>query len=200
MGRLIRWMPPRSAATVPNVFAIALNEGAELRSLEPWQAEEFLAHIDRARENVDPWVPWASRSTDLESARATLQRYADLAARDAGRLYGIWLDGTLVGGTMFVAFDAAAGKCEIGCWLEPAGQGRGLITKAAEHLIDWVVRTRGIHRVEWITRPDNTASSNVARRLGMRLDGVLREDYLHQGTRHSSEVWSLLAPEWLARG
>lgn len=178
------------------MFAINLGDGGELRPLEPWQAEEFLAHMDRARAAVDPWIPWASRSTDLDSARATLQRYADLAARDAGRLYGIWLDGTLVGGVMFVHFDAVAGKCEIGCWLEPAGQGRGLVTRAAGHLIDWAVRVRGIHRVEWLTRPSNISSSNVARRLGMRLDGVLREEFLYQGVRHDTEVWSLLAPEW----
>ena len=181
------------------MFAIVLDDKAELRPLEPWQADEFLAHLDRARAAVDPWIPWASRSTDLDSARATLQRYADLAARDGGRLYGIWIDGTLVGGTMFVAFDAAAGTCEIGCWLEPAGQGRGLITRAAEHLVDWAVRVRGIHRVEWHTRPDNTASSNVARRLGMRLDGVLREQFSYRGVRHDTEVWSLLAPEWVGR-
>jgi len=178
------------------MFLIDLGDGAELRPLEPWQAEEFLAHLDRARETVDPWVPWASRSTDLESARGSLRRYADLGARDAGRLYGIWLDGTLVGGTMFVSFDVVAGTCELGCWLEPAGQGRGLITRAAGHLVDWAVRVRGIHRVEWLTRPDNTASSNVARRLGMRLDGVMREDYLHLGVRYDTEVWALLAPEW----
>ncbi|MEV0597020.1 GNAT family N-acetyltransferase [Nonomuraea cavernae] len=178
------------------MFAILLGDGAELRPLEPWQAGEFLAHLDRARDAVDPWVPWASRSTDLDSARASLQRYADLAARDAGRLYGIWLDGTLVGGTMFVSFDTAAGLCEIGVWLEPAGQGRGLITRAAGCLVDWAVRVRGIHRVEWRTRPDNLASRNVAQRLGMRLDGVLREDYLYLGVRHDTEVWSLLAAEW----
>lgn len=182
------------------MFSVRVGDGAELRPLEVWQAAEFLAHMDRARESVDPWIPWASRSTNLESARATLTRYAESAARDGGRIYGIWLDGTLVGGTMFVSFDAATGKCEIGCWLEPAGRGRGLITRAAEHLIDWAVRERGMHRIEWITRPDNTASSNVARRLGFRLDGVLREDFPYRGTRYDSEVWSLLAPEWLARG
>ncbi|MEV4759412.1 GNAT family protein [Micromonospora sp. NPDC049559] len=182
------------------MFVIDLGDGAELRPLEPWQAEEFLAHMDRARATVDPWIPWASRSTDLDSARATLQRYADLAARDAGRLYGIWLDGMLVGGTMFVSFDATYGVCEIGCWLEPAGRGRGLITRAATHLVDWAVRVRGIHRVEWHCRTDNTASGNVARRLGMRLDGVLREEFLHQGVRYDTEVWSLLAPEWRGDG
>jgi RimJ/RimL family protein N-acetyltransferase len=169
--------------------------GAQLRPLEPWQATEFLAHMDRARATVDPWIPWAGISTDLDSARATLQRYADLAARDAGRLFGIWLDGTLVGGTMFVAFDADAGTCEIGCWLEPAGQGRGLVTRAVRVLIDWAVHTRGIHRVEWHCRPDNTASGAVARRLGMRLDGVLREVYPYRGVRHDLEIWSLLTAE-----
>jgi RimJ/RimL family protein N-acetyltransferase len=180
------------------VFTILLGDGAELRPLEPWQAEEFLAHMDRARETVDPWIPWAGRSTDLESARAALQRYADMAARDAGRLYGIWLDGTLVGGTMFVKFDPAAGTCEIGCWLEPAGRGRGLVTRAVRELIDWAVGARGVHRVEWLTRPDNTASGNVARRLGMRLDGVLRSAYPYRGVRHDVEVWSMLATDWPA--
>jgi ribosomal-protein-serine acetyltransferase len=177
------------------MFTVPLTGGAELRPLEPWQAAEFLAHMDRARATVDPWIPWAGVSTDLDTARATLQRYADLAARDAGRLFGIWLDGTLVGGTMFVAFDAAAGTCEIGCWLEPAGQGKGLITTAVRLLVDWAVHTRGIHRVEWRCRPDNTASSAVARRLGMRRDGVLREVAPYRGVRHDLEIWSLLAGE-----
>jgi ribosomal-protein-serine acetyltransferase len=182
------------------MYTIDLGGGAELRSLEPWRAGEFLAHMDRARESVDPWIPWASLSTDLESATATLQRYAELAARDAGRLYGIWLDGTLVGGTMFVAFDATAGNCEIGCWLEPAGTGRGLITRAARLLIDWAIVERGLFRVEWHCRPDNTNSINVARRLGMQLDGVLRGAYLYGGVRHASQIWAVIAPDWTAAG
>jgi ribosomal-protein-serine acetyltransferase len=175
------------------MYATDLDGGAELRPLEPWQAGEFLAHIDRARATVDPWIPWASRSTDLASATATLQRYADLAARDAGRIYGIWLDGTLVGGTMFVSFDAGNGNCEIGCWLEPAGTGRGLITRAVRLLIDWAFQERGMHRIEWHCRPDNAASIAVAKRLGMQLDGTMRSSYLYQGVRYDSQIWALVA-------
>jgi ribosomal-protein-serine acetyltransferase len=178
------------------VFAVDLGGGATLRPLEPWQAEEFLAHMDRARETVDPWIPWASRSTDLDSARATLRRYADLQARDAGRIYGIWLEGTLVGGTMFVAFDTGTGVCEVGCWLEPAATGRGLVTAAVGVLLDWAFRARGLHRAEWHCRPDNVASSNVARRLGFTLDGRLRESYPWKGVRHDTEIWAILAPDW----
>jgi ribosomal-protein-serine acetyltransferase len=180
------------------VYAITLSTTppAELRPLEPWQAEEFLAHMDRARDTVDPWIPWAARSTDLASARETLQSYADKQAADSGRLHGIWLEGTLVGGVMFVRFETRTGNCEIGVWTEPAGAGHGLITTAARLLVEYAVRVRGMHRVEWITTPGNARSRAVAQRLGMRLDGVLRQEYPHNGVRHDAEVWSILADEW----
>ncbi|MGW2180877.1 GNAT family N-acetyltransferase [Streptomyces sp. NPDC001732] len=182
------------------MFAVYLgDDGAELRPLEIWQAQEFLTHMDRARELVDPWIPFASFATDLESARALLRRYAEKQAADTGRLYGIWLDGTLVGGVLFRIFDAESGNCEIGCWLEPAAQGRGLITRASRKLIDWAVHERGMHRVEWIASAANRRSVAVAERLGMKRDGVLRESYLYRGERHDSEIWSVLAHEWRAR-
>jgi ribosomal-protein-serine acetyltransferase len=178
------------------MYAIPLAEGAELRPLEPWQAAQFLAHIDRARPNTDPWIPWAALSTDLESARRVLQGYADRQAADTGRIYGIWLDGALVGGTMLVHFDTKLGNCEIGVWAEAAGQGRGLISAAVRLLIDYALIERGLHRVEWINSTLNLRSRAVAERLGMRLDGVLREGFAYNGIRHDKEVWSMLAPEW----
>ncbi|MFI7290127.1 GNAT family N-acetyltransferase [Streptomyces anulatus] len=182
------------------MFAVSLGDDrAELCPLEVWQAEELLAHMDRARELVESWIPPASFATDLDSARALLQRYAEKQAADTGRLYGIRLDGVLVGGVLFRIFDAEAGNCEIGVWLEPAAQGRGLITRAAERLIDWAVHERGMHRVEWVASAANTRSIAVAKRLGMTRDGVMRQNYLHRGVRHDSEIWSVLAPEWRAR-
>ncbi|MFD7526960.1 GNAT family N-acetyltransferase [Streptomyces sp. NPDC059849] len=182
------------------MFAISLgDDGAELRPLEIWQAQEFLDHMDRARALIDPWIPFASFATDLDSARELLRRYAEKQAADTGRIYGIWLDGTLVGGVLFRIFDAESGNCEIGCWLEPAGEGRGLITRAARRLIDWAFLERGMHRVEWDASAANTASIAVAERLGMTRDGVLRENYLYRGVRHDSEIWSVLAREWPTR-
>ncbi|MBT2896454.1 MULTISPECIES: GNAT family protein [unclassified Streptomyces] len=182
------------------MFAVSLgDDGAQLCPLEVWQAEELLAHMDRARELVDAWIPLASSVTELDSARALLQRYAEKQATDTGRLYGIRLDGVLVGGVLFRIFDAESGTCEIGVWLEPAAQGRGLITRAAERLIDWAVHERGMHRVEWVASAANTRSIAVAKRLGMARDGVMRQNYLHRGVRHDSEIWSVLAPEWRAR-
>ncbi len=181
------------------MYAIPLTDRAELRPLEPWQAPEFLAHMDRARDLVDPWIPWATFSTDLASARATLQRYADKQAADAGRIFGIWLDGTLVGGVMFVRFDASQGTAEIGVWSEPAAEGRGLVGAAVGELLAYAFEERGLHRVEWWNSTVNARSRAVARRAGMHLDGTLREHTEYRGVRLDMEVWSLLAHEWKGR-
>jgi hypothetical protein len=68
------------------VYRIMLSTGprAEPRPLAPWMAEEFLAHIDRARATVNPWSPWAARSTDLASAT----RDARVVRSSAGG--GVW--------------------------------------------------------------------------------------------------------------
>ncbi|MFG2718189.1 GNAT family N-acetyltransferase [Streptomyces sp. NPDC048416] len=181
------------------MFARSLgDDGAELRPLEPWQAEEYLAHMDRGREFIGTHIALPDVVADLASARAYLQSYADKAAADEGRLYGIWLDGTLVGGVLFRVFDPAQGTCEIGCWLEQAAVGRGLVTRAAALLIDWAVDVRGMHRIEWVASAENTPSINVAKRLGMSREAVLREKYLYRGTRHDSEIWAVLAEDWRA--
>ncbi|MFI8512990.1 GNAT family N-acetyltransferase [Streptomyces sp. NPDC085460] len=181
------------------MFAISLgDDGAELRPLEAWQAEEFLAHMERGREFIGTHIGLADAVHDLDSARAFLRSYAEKTANDAGRIYGIWADGTLLGGVMFRTMDVAAGNAEVGCWLEPAAVGRGLVTRACRTLIDWAVDRRGIHRVEWLVSTKNQSSIAVARRLGMTRDGVLRENFTHRGTRADTEIWAVLAPDWRA--
>ena len=176
-----------------------LTDTAEMRALEPWRAEEFAAYIERHRADLAPWLPWASSLTDVDSARRWLQRYADEQARGAGRIFGIWLDEELVGGTLFRNFDTVSSVAEIGVWLASQAQRRGLVTRAAERMIDWAVVERGIRRIEWRCVPDNAPSIAVAKRLGMTLEGVLRESFPYQGRHHDVQVWSLLAREWRTR-
>ena len=84
------------------MYAIPLDDdGTELlRPLEPWQAEEFLDHMDRGREFIARYIGLPDVVTDLESSRAYLRGYAEKAATDSGRIYGIWARGLLVGGVL----------------------------------------------------------------------------------------------------
>jgi ribosomal-protein-serine acetyltransferase len=181
------------------MYATSLgDDGAELRPLEVWHAEEVLANIDRGREFIGRHVGLPDVVSDLDGARAWLKAYADKRAVDGGSLHGIWQGGTLVGGLLFRVWDTPSGVCEAGCWLEPAAAGRGLVTRGLRVLLDWAFEERGMHRVEWHVSSANEPSIGVARRLGMSREGVLRENYPHRGVRTSTEIWSVLAPEWRA--
>ncbi|GGO47296.1 GNAT family N-acetyltransferase [Streptomyces lasiicapitis] len=181
------------------MYAISLgDDGAELRPLEPWQADEFLAHIDRGRDFIGRHNGLPDVVTDLASSRAYLQAYADKTAADTGRICGIRLHGELVGAVILRTMDTSQRTAEAGCWLEPAAAGKGLVTRACRTLIDWAVEERGIVRVDWWCTSANTPSIAVARRLGMTRDGVLRESYLYRGQRQDEEIWSVLAPDWRA--
>lgn len=180
------------------MFKIPLSEDATLSPLEPWQAEDFYANIERCREHITPWVGPGFVAKDLDNARHILQRYADGHAADGKRMFGIRVDGKLVGGVMYVAFDAGQGVCELGCWLEPSAEGRGLVTKAIRVLLEYAFDERGFSRAEWWTRPTNEPSIKVAKRLGMTLEGTLRSVSKAPEGRRDFQIWSLLAEEWAA--
>jgi RimJ/RimL family protein N-acetyltransferase len=178
------------------MLSLQLTDDAELRALEPWHAGEFAQHVAGAEEYLARWLPWGRTATSTAGALVVLQRYADEQARGGGRIFGIWVDGKLAGGTLFRTWETHHGICEVGVWLAPEMTGRGLITKAARHMIDWAFQARGMHRVEWRCAATNEPSRRVAERLGMTLDGTLREAFLHNGQRHDVQLWSLLATEW----
>jgi RimJ/RimL family protein N-acetyltransferase len=178
------------------MFSVSLTTTAQLRPLEPWQAPEFAAHLDRAREHIRPWVGPGFIAEGVSGATATLTRYAEQTARDGARIFGIWDQGVLVGGVMFVEFSPAAGTAELGCWLEPDAEGRGVITLACRALLRWAFEERDIHRVEWRCRADNMRSASVAKRLGMTPEGTLREAWKVGDTFHDKQVWSILAAEF----
>jgi RimJ/RimL family protein N-acetyltransferase len=176
-----------------------LGDGVRLGPLEPWHAEPFAVSVGVMREHLAPWVPFAHTVIDVESARQFLQRFADQHAADTRHVYAIWRDGAIVGGVMFPYFDLASGNCEVGVWLAAELQGRGIITRAVSHVIDWAVDERGMSRVAWHVNPRNERSRAVPRRLGMTREGVRRSAFVLAGERQDEEIWSVLAHEWRAR-
>jgi ribosomal-protein-serine acetyltransferase len=179
-----------------DIWAYPLGDGAVLGPLEPWHLDEFVAHLDQARSHLAPWTPWATKITDAAGASSWLQRYADNHAEDTDHLYGIWLDGKLIGGVGLANFNTAMGTSDIGVWIAPDFEGRGLITRACRHVVDWAIRSRGIRRVQWSSNPDNKRSSAVATRLGFTREGLLRSAFVVAGVRCDVEVWSMLAEDW----
>lgn len=94
--------------------------------------------------------------------------------------------------------DQARGQqAELGWVLEPSVQGRGFGTEFAAALLHLAVEGLGVRRVEAGCFAANLPSRRVLEKIGMRLEGVYREDSLHRSGRWLDGMsWALLATEY----
>ena len=84
-----------------------------------------------------------------------------------------------------------------GFWLDPAWQGRGLMTEAADAVTDYWFDTLGFAVLRVPKAAANLPSRRVSERQGMRLVGTEERDYV--SGRQLAERWEITADEWRAR-
>ncbi|MDN5821156.1 MAG: GNAT family N-acetyltransferase [Brachybacterium sp.] len=96
--------------------------------------------------------------------------------------------------------DRATGQqAELGWVLDPAVHGRGLGTEFAAALLDLAFDGLGVRRIEAACFAENLASRRVMEKIGLRLEGVFREDSLHRSGRWLDGMsYALLASEYRA--
>lgn len=84
---------------------------------------------------------------------------------------------------------------ELGYTLMQEAWGVGNASEAIAAVVDFGFGTLGLHRVEAITRPGNTASMRVLEKNGFVREGYFREDIFWNGGFHDSVHYGLLATE-----
>jgi RimJ/RimL family protein N-acetyltransferase len=90
---------------------------------------------------------------------------------------------------------------EVGYVTAPWARGEGYATESVLAVAQWLFRDRGFERLELRTAADNTASQQVAQKIGCISEGVLRNAWIARTQTESGDwtdirtdliVWSLL--------
>jgi ribosomal-protein-alanine N-acetyltransferase len=94
--------------------------------------------------------------------------------------------------------DDGVSRSQRGFWLDPAFQGKGLMTEAAECVTEYALCELGWPHL-WLTNAqDNHPSRRIKERQGARLVDLMIGE--HVGGRGPRMVWLLRREDWLARG
>jgi ribosomal-protein-serine acetyltransferase len=167
-----------------------------IRPFEPEDAPAMFQLIQSSRDHLDRWLRWSNTIRTEADAQATAALFVTKRAAGTGFHSGIWVADRLAGGVVCRDLDRQHRCAEIGYWLGPEFTGRGLATRASSLAIEYLVGSRGMHRIEMQCAVHNVRSRAVPERLGFRLEGIRREAYWITTEFADSAVYGLLAGEW----
>ena len=104
--------------------------------------------------------------------------------------------GMVIGSINLRLCDAGNRTAEIGYSLHRDHWRQGITYEAARALVDIAFGTLGLHRVIATCDVRNTGSFSVMEKLGMRREGLMRQDREIKGAWRNTYLYAVLAEEW----
>lgn len=166
--------------------------------LRDFRDDDFEAvHAYASDPEVVEYVPWGP-NTETDT-RDFLERATADASADPRTRYALAVvrseDDRLLGCAVLYLENAAGHQAMLGYALARAAWGEGYALEAARALMSFGFDVLGIHRIWAACDPDNRASVRILERLGMRLEGRMREDTRVRGVWRDSRIYALLEHE-----
>jgi RimJ/RimL family protein N-acetyltransferase len=169
-----------------------------LRCWMPQDAPKLQAAIDASLPELRRFMPWAKAEPEpLEAKVVRLRHFRGQFDLGQDFVYAIFDsdERECVGGTGLHTRLGPFAR-EIGYWIATPHTKKGLATEAASALVQVAFRVDGVARVEIRCDPDNVASSAVARKVGMKLEGTRRADTVRpDGSVRDTLVFSAIKAE-----
>ncbi len=164
-----------------------------------WEAVQEYACLPEVVRYM-PWGPNSEADTRDFVDRALAAQA--VTPRVNYELAVVWREsGKLIGGCGLTVQSPTHRVGEIGYCLRPDFWRRGCITEAAGALLalGFEQLQLQLHRIQASCDPENPASRRVLEKVGMQLEGRLRQNLQLRGQWRDSLLWSLLEHDWRAR-
>ncbi|QKJ20081.1 GNAT family N-acetyltransferase [Microbacterium hominis] len=129
---------------------------------------------------------------EREHALGFVHMVAERWRDDSEYTWAIRASGRLAG--MIGLHGVGRGAAEIGYWMAPWARRQGLLVEAAHAVVDWGFADLSprLERIEWRAVVGNVGSARVARSLGFRYEGTLRQALANAHFRDDGWVAGLL--------
>ncbi|MEC7720747.1 MAG: GNAT family protein [Candidatus Thermoplasmatota archaeon] len=178
---------------------LQVEDGLELRQIVLDDAAELFVTVDANRSYLREWLAWLDGTKNLEDETAFIASTLEDYVRGEGVLYGIRLDGDLVGTISLNWIDWGNRGCGVGYWLAEDQTGNGYATKSCVRLMEHCFDDLKLHRFVLEAATENFPSRAIAENLGMRLEGITKDREWLYDHYVDAALYAITAPEWRTR-
>lgn len=168
--------------------------------LRPWRrddAQRFAAAVRASALEVGRWMPWPHADYTRDEALQWFAHCAQAWRAGSALSLGIFARGdgrSVLGGIGLNRLDAQHRSANLGYWVHSDHAGRGIAGEAARALLRHGFAQRALVRVEIVVARDNRRSTQVARKLGARLECIARNRLIVGGVPVPARVFALTPP------
>lgn len=145
----------------------------KLRWIRSSDAEVIYEVVKRNREYLSRWLPFVKNLT-LEEESDFISSVITTPIEIRPHVFVIEVEKELAGLIGFSKADYINRKIEIGYWLLPEYQGRGIMTMSVRSVVNWAVNVLSIKRIAICCAVGNVGSNAIPKKLGFKFEGVQR--------------------------
>ena len=99
-------------------------------------------------------------------------------------------------GAIGIGIDRKLNHGEIGFWIGVPYWGRGYCTEAGTAVLDYGFNTLNLEKIYAFHFKGNKASGNVLKKIGLRYEGFVREEFWHMGKLKDTEHFGITRDEY----
>jgi [ribosomal protein S5]-alanine N-acetyltransferase len=133
-------------------------------------------------------------------AESWISRHQRCFYEGLGVVFAICLSNGLLIGAVSLSRAGLYNRAELGYWIGIGYWNNGYCTEAAEAIVEYGFETLGFHKISGRHLAGNRASGRVLEKIGMLLEGVLRDDVLKDGEYVTVELYGMVNPRDLDEG
>jgi ribosomal-protein-serine acetyltransferase len=136
-------------------------------------AQQYASLVIDQVDYLSQWLAWPPHCQSEQDFRHFIQRVLHEYAEGKSMTCAILYRGEIVGNCSFNTINYDTLSAEVGYWLSQHHQGKGIVTRIVNHLINKAFTELGMKKVQLSAAVDNQPSRRVAERVGMTLEGIL---------------------------
>ena len=177
-------------------FAVEISDRAQLRLLQPTDAEALFALVEANRAYLKQWLSWLNTTQTLADTRHFIRQTQARVQDRQGFAAAILYDGQIAGVAGLNGISWSDRQSSIGYWIAQNQQGQGLVTAACKAILHHAFIDLDLNRVAILCATENHRSRAIPQRLGFTHEGTLREAQWIYNRFVDHEVYALLRRDW----
>lgn len=180
------------------MIKIKVRQNIILQQLHVRDAKNLFNFVDKNRDHLKKWLNWVNFIQTVEHEKKYLENLSQDTRKAVSIDLGIWYEDEIIGSIGLINIDRMNKTAMLGYCLDADYQHMGIVSDCCRKLLIYAFKELGLHRIEIKIAQNNLRSKAVARRLGFKLEGTLRQAYYLQNTFIDCDLFSLLKPEFQA--